>query len=680
MRRGKEQENITIDPLSRVDPYYFQQKKSQTPFCELGIASAEQTDEQWKSFTTTAFNVIFNNEERPELNVTNQRSGCSLFHNGKPMQIQQFILSLLDQTIDKFYEKIASVESPEDFLDCWRDTAYRFYVFDLAFSPFSPKQTSFFSYIGQKIGLKLSEDAKFMKFLSDAFVSFFSQKDFLAAALTFDFLRICQLNNKQGRDQLMFALKKLKKSCTANEFFNIFSFIIDHRVDTFSYTFLYHIAEFIVKDSPKEYITDIAKSLVSNSIDYETIVLLVKCQSNEDLQDAYKTLAPIIAETAKKSIQDDTTFESFYNFQGALLSQMGEFGVRAMTAVIRTAIGSNSQQISRLLAAEVTRLAKSGPAAVTEKAMNSLLSAFAWMEKTDEFEERYLEGVVARAITGKDKYIEADMKIAELLAPQKRSIADRALYILKDLVQNRKISQEYISMNRSKAGDLKNIKFTILSRNNLLDSGVVSIKSPEQITAILTDFAEFYHNRFGKTRLVWHIGLSRATLKCKNFFGVEKIKCDGIVATILLSITEGMTEEELSEKISLDPKILSGILSELRDPRSGPILAEGRTITFNKELESKSLNVIDIKTISEQNPTVAGKDNKPMYASHESQIDAGIIRALKGGALMSENDIIAIVQNAVEFPVSDDLFQRRVKILLLKHFIEKEGNKYRYLP
>ena len=82
-------------------------------------------------------------------------------------------------------------------------------------------------------------------------------------------------------------------------------------------------------------------------------MLLVNLQSNEDMQDAYKTHVLIIAETAKKRIQNDSTFELFYNFQCALLSQMREFGVCVMTVVIRTAIRSNSQQTATLLVATV---------------------------------------------------------------------------------------------------------------------------------------------------------------------------------------------------------------------------------------------------------------------------------------------------------------------------------------
>ena len=39
-----------------------------------------------------------------------------------------------------------------------------------------------------------------------------------------------------------------------------------NRIDTFSHTFIYHTAEFIVKDGAKEYITDIAKHFFSLSV------------------------------------------------------------------------------------------------------------------------------------------------------------------------------------------------------------------------------------------------------------------------------------------------------------------------------------------------------------------------------------------------------------------------------
>ena len=67
----------------------------------------------------------------------------------------------------------------------------------------------------------------------------------------------------------------------------------------------------------------------------------------------YKTLVLIIAETAKKPIQNDSKFELFYNFHCVLLSQLIEFGVRVMMTVIRTAIRSNSQQTLILLVSAV---------------------------------------------------------------------------------------------------------------------------------------------------------------------------------------------------------------------------------------------------------------------------------------------------------------------------------------
>ena len=383
-------------------------------------------------------------------------------------------------------------------------------------------------------------------------------------------------------------------------------------------------------------------------------------------------------------MKDESFFNILLQYSHQLLETfVGQYGRKALKNVIMNTIGSETQQLARLISSYISKIVVKGASNITQQSINELLCAFSWMKDNNSFEKLYLEGVVQRAFTGKMKYIDADLLIAESIADSFPSIAERAKLILRDFKKNRILSEEFLSNSKPLLDliHLNNVKFTILPKVQFVEtSKVPSMLFPDQFTKLSGAFTNFFRERLGNANLMWHYGLSRCTLRCNNFNNITKIKCDGVVASILLQVENDMPLNDLAKKLEVDQTYLEKILLQLKEKGFGSIFTEIKpNIKLNLEMKN-SPKCLYVPTLSEQQPAIAGMDEKPFHASYESQIDAAIIRALKGNSYKSQTDLISIVQTTLEVPISKDLFQRRIRSLIAKHYLEQDGNRFKYIP
>ncbi|EAY22649.1 hypothetical protein TVAG_475770 [Trichomonas vaginalis G3] len=630
--------------------------------------------EEWTVFIDEKLTDLFEKDQTPKFSIVDQRFVYSLAIYSTPSSILSYINEKLTSYMPKIMEKFGSSKDTNSFIALIKNIQLKFSYLQFTFSSLLPNQESFYNILINGLIFGETEIKFFVGFITGILEKLFkdSNEEDIRALITY--MKDTKLLEVHGEKIFTDIFTKLSKELSAVEIYQAFRILYTVAGNDIETMVLYNIASMFAKD----FVANISSQPdLINADPVNTNILAIIFKSLSTISESYRKFTDFITKNSKDALKDDKLFENFIKFQSQLLSleHIGQVGRNNLTRVLERQIGATSEQVTRLLASEVSRIADIGPSAVTDDAIEAISNAFAWMGNTKLFEELYIADLVKRLIENKD--IQADCLLAQRIESLVPELATKIIYILEDFKQNKDAVQEFTKKYPAQF----NLSFSIIQSYILKNEQNLNVKPPEEVLKAMTEFTKYYTDKVNKRALNWHAGLSRCNLEVKNCGSLRKVRCDGIVASILTVIGEGKQEEELVELVGLEKPKLEEILTALSSSKYGSLITKTKsTYKVNVDCKPDENGIIDIPTISEKTPTSQVFESKESYASRESQIDAAITRALKGGGPMTEKDLISVVQKEVEFPVSEDLFQRRLKILITRQFLEREGAKIAYLP
>lgn len=668
-----------IDPTLNLGGFkpcqIYIEAKDRPSSVQSTVSVSATTKEEWTEFVDQLFDRIFKKNLKIRFSITDQRFVYSLAIYSTPSAIFQYIKEKLEALAQDLIHDIVSSKDSSALHTEICELHEKITYLELIFAPIFQQQNSFYNILRDKFKDALDNNESLRKSLSSLLSDLFIDKDEENIKAFISFLK--NINALQYyADEIFFeAFKLLNSKFTSAEMYNAFLVLMNASKNCIDTSVLYKIAGIFAKN----FVSEISSQTGIIDEEPNTVrALSIVFKSYGTLNDSYRKFGDFLGKNAKEAAKDDKLFQKLIKFESFLLSipQIGQIGRSVLVEAIEKSIGATKEQVTRIIASEVSRIALEGPSAVTDESINSIIRAFSWMGDIKLFEELYIAGLVDRILDNKP--LDADFILSEKLEKIMPQLSSKIKHILEDTYRNREAIKEFL---KSKSAPFE-LSISILQSYIVKSEKFLNAKFPDQVQPFFDDFTKFYIQRINNRALLWHVGLSRCELKAQGFKDLINLECDGVVANILLSIgQEGNSLEELSEKTGVESQELEPILQTLTNEKCHKILIRKESKYFvNEDVECDSKGFIELPTISEKTPSAQVFEHSSTFASREAQIDAAIVRTLKGGNSLTDRDLIAFVQREVEFPITEDMFQRRIRSLIARQFLERDGTKIAYLP
>jgi hypothetical protein len=157
--------------------------------------------------------------------------------------------------------------------------------------------------------------------------------------------------------------------------------------------------------------------------------------------------------------------------------------------------------------------------------------------------------------------------------------------------------------------------------------------------------------------------------------------CDGLTAIVLLGLEKGTTYKSAAEALRIGRDILEALCKDLASKKCGSlVLIKGEELRLNKSANFSDRKMTLPRIASRTVPAFFGKEEAPLLLSEDIQIDAVILKSLKGESGMRIGNLMSVVGNGLKFIPDRDRFMRRLDRLIEMQFVEKDmWGTYRYL-
>lgn len=205
---------------------------------------------------------------------------------------------------------------------------------------------------------------------------------------------------------------------------------------------------------------------------------------------------------------------------------------------------------------------------------------------------------------------------------------------------------------------------------------------PKEILNATSIFEDFYKFKYSNRKLIWNLELSKCTLSINQI----KVKCNGIIALILLSLNNGnKTIKEISSRTHLKTDIIKSYCKLLSSSNLSNIIIN----TSGKYgINSNISNDFDLDLIPEQIniPNVFQSQESEKLSkiqnvmSLNAQIDSCISQQLKKGKL-KKSELLFLIREKISFSITDEMIESRLLQLIHKSFIKEiPPCTYEYIP
>lgn len=213
------------------------------------------------------------------------------------------------------------------------------------------------------------------------------------------------------------------------------------------------------------------------------------------------------------------------------------------------------------------------------------------------------------------------------------------------------------------------LSFSLFNNEFFSDQSFSNPDFPPQFSYIAKSFQDYYSKRFKRVKIRWNFSLMRVTFKVLNISGLKYVKCNGIIALILLKLAEKAATQQKSIKSEDLEKELK--ISEEEVSNSVEALNTFSLINLDEE-KSISLATSLPDTINEQIvipfiPKFAGVPNQTMV--NTAQLEAMITRYVKLHPGQTKEEVFEQLSAFPNFSFTDEEYFNSLRMLIKKQII-----------
>ncbi|WEW61045.1 hypothetical protein PRK78_006534 [Emydomyces testavorans] len=353
------------------------------------------------------------------------------------------------------------------------------------------------------------------------------------------------------------------------------------------------------------------------------------------------------------------------------------------------------------------------------KALDQVLDLFRFVHGKAVFEAFYKNDLARRLLMGRSASDEAEKSmLARLKSECGSNFTHNLESMFRDIDLARDEMASYNALQREKrAVSHMDLYVNVLSSASWPSYTDVPVKIPRMISDALSDFEQFYNNKYNGRKLNWRHSLAHCQLKARFSSGNKEIVVSSFQAVVLLLFNDVLDGQTLpysdiqkatglckyfvkkKRKLSLKRKLIKIIADpELKRTLQSLACAKYRVLTkhpkgrdinatdafsFNSKFSDPKMrikiNQIQLKETKEENK----ETHERVALDRKYETQAAIVRIMKSRKTISPQEltveVIKATRNRGDLDPAD--IKSNIDKLIEKEYLERdtESNKYKYI-
>ena len=302
------------------------------------------------------------------------------------------------------------------------------------------------------------------------------------------------------------------------------------------------------------------------------------------------------------------------------------------------------------------------------------ISMFKYLGAKDVFEALYRKDLGRRLLTKRSASFDGERASVGLIKNEcGAGFVSKLEGVLRDVETSETLSKEFKEIFMEKC----DFSFVLLT-SGIWPTYVVwsSVKYPEDLESVLRNFQVFYSKKFERRSLQW-VPLLGSCVLGSNFHTGRKDLLISHCQALMLLASQG---DDISAAKSADTTgiPLEEVIKGLNGLVAGKVLVEkpGNIFSLNEEFESSKFRVpIPSGAISntskdqiEEEETISKVNEDRLF-----QIDAAIVRIMKGRKSSNLNVLSSEVLSLLSFPFQPSDLKKRVESLIEREYLERDA-------
>lgn len=270
-----------------------------------------------------------------------------------------------------------------------------------------------------------------------------------------------------------------------------------------------------------------------------------------------------------------------------------------------------------------------------------------------------------------------------------------------DISISQELSNEFKTLERAKDKKLPDLNISVLTKILWPMSGQLTpnLPYPVEIQTLMDDFSKFYYSKHSGRKLLWQFSLGSADLKINYEKGSKDINICNLGMLLLINVFnkwkpgDSYTFKQIQAELDANELELKRVLQSLvfskyrllqKIPKSRDIKDDDEFIINTKF--STPLNRIKIPmvvasgNIHNRSSVIENNDEREETYRHVEdsrrfQIDAAVVRIMKGRKKMYHNNLITEVTNQLSsrFMPSPTAIKKRIESLIEREYMERSS-------
>lgn len=331
-----------------------------------------------------------------------------------------------------------------------------------------------------------------------------------------------------------------------------------------------------------------------------------------------------------------------------------------------------------------------------EDILEKVVRLFGYISEKDLFQEFYRKQLSKRLLLTKTN----DEAERSLIARLKRRCGASFTARLEGMITDKNLSEDIQNQFKNWVNE-KGIKLKLDFQARVLTTGfwpmfkTDTLNVPEDLSACMTAFKDYYDTRTQSRVLKWIHSLGQAQLNANYESGTKELSLSAYQACILLLFnqSEELTCAEIQKILSLPTddvkRSLFGLtfgkyslLSKKNDKKKGVDMDDVFVVNRNFENPSRRIKVPNI--MEKFTDDEIGKMRNDTLEDRKHAIEAAIVRIMKTRKQLSHNDLVMEVSKQLMqyFMPEPKIIKRRIEDLINRDYLERDKSKqnfYNYL-
>ncbi|KAJ3254031.1 Cullin-4B [Boothiomyces macroporosus] len=356
-------------------------------------------------------------------------------------------------------------------------------------------------------------------------------------------------------------------------------------------------------------------------------------------------------------------------------------------------VNKRKMKPAELVALFIDKLLKTGKITEeeVERKLNQCLSLFRLIQGKDVFEAFYGKHLAKRLLLGKSASVDSEKSmLVKLKSECGAGFTQKLEGMFKDVDLSTDLMKSFMSSKyASRLSDME-LHVHVLTFSYWPTYPIHLINIPEEFANDQQVFNEFYTSKYKGRRLAWPMSLGHCVLHYQHPNGNKDLIVSLYQAVILLlfnKYTQLTTSEIVSllvpeEENALPKEELFRALQSIsvakikilkKNPYTKDIsLADKWTINldFSHPKHRVVINTIQAQETEQENQ----KTTEQLFEDRQWQVDAAIVRIMKGKKKCSFKTLVTELFEMLKFPVETADLKKRIESLIERDYMERDPN------